>query len=154
MGAELRAFFDIGERRSIPLSEEIALCRSHAATMGHMLDRELRIEVQASDPEQRVPPGLLLTLVENAITHGDFRAQAGTIVITQATTEDPGCVLEVSNPIARKQELDRGGALNEGTGFRYVRSHLEDAFVGGWGFDWRIEGGRWITRIRLPATLA
>lgn len=56
----------------MPLGEELQLARSYLQIMSARLGERLRFELDiASDCQQQLlPPGLLLTLVENALEHG------------------------------------------------------------------------------------
>lgn len=70
--AFLRSSAELLERPLVPLGEELELVRSYLQIMGARLGERLRFEfdVEADCLDQALPPGLLLTLVENALEHG------------------------------------------------------------------------------------
>ncbi|RTL44262.1 MAG: hypothetical protein EKK53_08300 [Burkholderiales bacterium] len=69
--AYLRATLPMFERELQPLADEIEMVRRYLAIMQARLGTRLasRIDVPA-DLDAEVPPGIVLTLVENAIAHG------------------------------------------------------------------------------------
>lgn len=142
LAQEMEAFFAVGERLLIPVSEEVELCRRHVATMSHLLDRRLSFEADPAPQGQMLPPGVLLTLIENALTHGRHvdRDQ-----IRLAIRRDGDRLMyEVSNPM--HAEKARG---HDGTGLRYVRAQLENAYGSHWTMDQRRVGDRWFARIEV-----
>lgn len=70
--AYLRATLPMFERESQSLREELELVRRYLAIMAARLGERLRWDIvhDAALDELQLPPGSLLTLVENAITHG------------------------------------------------------------------------------------
>ncbi len=69
--AYLRATLPMFERENHSLREELDLVRHYLAIMQARLGERLSWAVESSpDLELQLPPGSLLTLVENAITHG------------------------------------------------------------------------------------
>ncbi len=68
----LRASTEMLGRSSVPLSEELQAVRHYLTILQTRLGERLQWQIDA-DPsllERELPPGLLLTLVENAIEHG------------------------------------------------------------------------------------
>lgn len=68
----LRATLPLFDRRWIALADEAQAVRHYLAVMQLRLGERLRwqVEVDAEAGAARLPPGLLLTLVENALEHG------------------------------------------------------------------------------------
>lgn len=68
----LRGSTEMLGRPLVPLGEEVRAAAHYLAIMQARMGERLRFEIEL-DPDcaaQKVPPGLLLTLVENAIEHG------------------------------------------------------------------------------------
>ncbi|NBQ91310.1 MAG: hypothetical protein EBT96_07855 [Betaproteobacteria bacterium] len=68
----LRGSTEMLGRSVVPLGEEVQAAAHYLAIMQARMGDRLRFEIEL-DPQcaaQKVPPGLLLTLVENAIEHG------------------------------------------------------------------------------------
>ncbi|MFG6429966.1 sensor histidine kinase [Roseateles sp. LYH14W] len=69
--AYLRATLPMFERELQPLADEIEMVRRYLAIMQARLGERLRVDIaMAPDIDAQLPPGLVLTLVENAIAHG------------------------------------------------------------------------------------
>ncbi|MBH9551444.1 sensor histidine kinase [Inhella gelatinilytica] len=130
--AYLRATLPMFEKESQPLREELELVRRYLAIMAARMGERLRWTVEA-DPalaECPVPPGSVLTLTENAITHGlepslrggelhvRAQAQAGRLTLSVQDTgvglcsgsepDEPG--IGLANTRQRLQALHGPGA--------------------------------------------
>lgn len=93
----LRATLPMFEQESLSLTQELAIVRSYLEVMQARLGTRLVWQIEA-DPalsDLRLPPGALLTLVENAIGHGIEPALRGGEVRVQARQELGQAVLEV-----------------------------------------------------------
>jgi sensor histidine kinase YesM len=120
--AYLRATLPMFEREHQPLREELDLVCRYLAIMAARLGERLQWSVDA-DPQfdsLQLPPGSLLTLAENAITHGIEPALRGGRV--QVSVKRVG-------PLAQLQVRDTGnglnGALQEGLGLSNTRQRLQ-----------------------------
>ncbi|HXV75915.1 MAG TPA: histidine kinase [Candidatus Polarisedimenticolaceae bacterium] len=139
LASELEAFLAIGDRDLVPVREEIELCRKHVRTMAHLLDRPLLLEVEGRLGSLELPPGVLLTLVENAITHGNHGGDAR--ITLRIADEADGLTIDVANA------SPPSAATAEGAGLRYVRSQLEHRPGEDWAIRCGHESGRWHTRL-------
>jgi sensor histidine kinase YesM len=121
----LRSSTDLLGRDEATIGDEVAMVRQYLAIMGQRLGERLHHEVTVDDAmlAVRLPPGVLLTLVENAVEHGVAPALAGGTVRVQVAQEGHQGVLSVS---------DDGAGLRadwqEGVGLANVRERLEHRF--------------------------
>lgn len=143
MGDEFRALSQMADRALVTLEEELALCRSHLELMGFRTDAPFELVVTGETAGTSVPPGLLLTLVENAFAHNRY-PRGGVFRLTLEPAR-AGIRLTLTSPPA---EGAAGTAVGTGTGMAYVRARLAEA----WGEAVRIEDGPaadggWRTRI-------
>jgi hypothetical protein len=89
--AYLRATLPLFERRSLSLAQELEAVRHYLAVLELRFGERLRSEVQAAPEtlQASLPPGVLLTLVENAVEHGLApKLQGGEVKIQALTTAD------------------------------------------------------------------
>ena len=119
--AYLRATLPMFERERQSLREELDLVRRYLAIMAARLGERLQWSIDA-DPELEnleLPPGSLLTLVENAITHGIEPALRGGKVQVSVQRVEQGARLVVS-------DTGRGiaGPPTEGLGLSNTRQRL------------------------------
>jgi hypothetical protein len=123
LAAEFRQLARLHEHTVVPIEEEIVACRRLLELMSLRTGCALALETRGLLPTLAVPPGVLHTLVENALSHGRYRT-AAVFTLTQQVEADPP-VLEFVAPTP-------DGALtapqHDGFGVTYVRSRLREAF--------------------------
>jgi signal transduction histidine kinase len=121
----LRGSTELLAREQATLAEEAALAGHYLDILQARLGSRLQVamEIDPAVAGQALPPGLLLTLVENAVEHGISPALAGGTVRVQAGPTATGWRLCVS---------DDGAGLpahwQEGTGLANCRQRLAHRF--------------------------
>lgn len=150
---ELRMLAVIADRTCITLGEELDLCRRHLRVMSLRKGLELTLETDGVDPGQPVPPAVLHTVLENAITHNGYHEGPVTLRLTARDLESGRRQLIFDAPIGDVETDDPAevdATPSEGTGLRYVRARLRETF----GDDWRLTSGpcddAWRTTFTLP----
>ncbi|MBW8845877.1 MAG: histidine kinase [Burkholderiales bacterium] len=127
--AYLRATLPMFERELQPLADEMEMVRRYLAIMQARLGARLsfKIEVQAEVEAFMLPPGIVLTLVENAIAHGiEPRLDGGHIDVKADRSE---------NRVKISVYDDGGGPAagwTEGVGLSNTRRRLLNAFPDAW----------------------
>jgi signal transduction histidine kinase len=121
----LRGSTELMARDEVALAEELGLVRHYLAIMQARLGERLQTEM-SSTPEAdgwHLPPGLLLTLVENALEHGVGPALQAVQVRVAATVQDGHLTVTVQ---------DTGPGLSpgwqEGVGLANARERLQHRF--------------------------
>jgi hypothetical protein len=121
----LRATLPLFNRPRLALGEEAEAVREYLDVMRLRLGDRLRytLEIDPRAAAAQVPPGLLLTLVENAVEHGVSPALAGAAIEVQARTAGDRVTLSVhdSGPGLAPGAVDGVGLANS-------RRRLEQAF--------------------------
>ncbi len=136
LAQELDHFFKIGDRDRISIQEEIQLCHHHVRTMSFVMEVGLKLEVVLPLDEISLPPGLLITCVENALTHGQFDEDHCEIKLW-ITLEKGALTIVVSNP------ADGAGEGSLGTGTRYLETLLANHFPESWSLSQEFIACRW-----------
>jgi hypothetical protein len=139
LSAFLRGSTELLGRERVTLGEELAIVREYLQVMQARLGERLRVELVASAEAEAVPlpPGLLLTLVENAVEHGVGPALAGGTVVVAARCEGPALHLAV-----RDDGAGLAAGWQPGTGLANLRQRLAH------------HGGRFELRDAAPGTEA
>lgn len=121
LGGFLRATLPLFDRDRLPLGEEATAVRHYLTVMALRLGPRLRWQVRVGDAAAAVPlpPGLLLTLVENAVEHGVMASLDGAEVRVAAQAEDGRLVLTV-----RDTGPGLPSTVVEGTGLTNTRARL------------------------------
>jgi hypothetical protein len=140
----------------IAARDELAACERLLALMSLRSGRTFTLDATGVAPDLLVPPGVLHTLVENALTHGGYRRGAVFTVRQQGTSN--AAVLTFDAPRADSAERTASDAAHEtaeGFGLTYVRARLRAAF-GDHGSltHGPIGDGGWRTVLRLGGAAA
>ena len=69
LAKEFDLFNQIESKTLIPITQEIALCRTHLEIMRFRKEVDYTLEVEGIDNDEKIPPGIFHTLLENGITH-------------------------------------------------------------------------------------
>jgi hypothetical protein len=136
LAEELRLLADVSDQPTIPLRRELELCRLHLEVMGYRQDRTFRLSVDGVDPDAPLPPAIIHTLLENAITHNRYDDADVTFHVREE--ERAGgrrYVLRV--PRGADASSPPHDAATEGTGLRYVKARLREQY----GDDWTLHSG-------------
>lgn len=134
---------DVSSRPSVPLVEELALCRNHLEIVGLASAQTLRLEVEAEDVGLVVPPGVLHAQLENALTHAGAVACARRPFHLRVYRENQRWILVLRSAHGPSSHQGRG------TGTRYIEASLAAACPGGWHFVQGKDGADWCGRIEL-----
>jgi hypothetical protein len=110
-------------RETVTLAEELAIVRNYLAIEKTRFEDRLQLEIEVEERslQERIPPMLLQTLVENAIKHGIAQRTAGGLVRLEARLVDGHLLVDVAN----------GGVLRGGeggVGLRNARERLRLLF--------------------------
>ncbi|WP_342380739.1 histidine kinase [Myxococcus stipitatus] len=149
LGTAYRHLLAVSGERTIPLARELELCRAHLDVMGCRQGTAFQLEAEGVDLDAPVPPALLHTLLENAFSHNRY--------VSPHTFRLQGSLFSEGTRTRRRyvflapRGTGAGQGGGEGTGSRYLRARLEEAFPGAWGLqDGPTEAG-WMTRVEVPA---
>ncbi len=126
--AFLRATLPMFDRTAIRLRDEETAVRQYLEVMQHRLGERLRFEVNV-EPAARewlMPPGLVLTLVENAIEHGIQPQLSGGCIDVRAYAQDQQALIEVQDDGAGLHIAD--DKPHGGVGLANSQTRLTQAF--------------------------
>ncbi|HEY8430643.1 MAG TPA: histidine kinase [Sandaracinaceae bacterium] len=149
LASMLRTMLEGIRAPSWPLDKELSLARA-LLELHAIRDRSryaFRVDAPEPLPEARVPPMLLLPLVENAITHGPAAGHEGEVVLA-VRAEDARLVVEIENP--GRYAGRRAG----GQGIAMVERRLALAYGDAARLELRGEGARTRAALTLPLDLA
>lgn len=140
---ELRMLSDVSGERLIPMARELKLCRAHLDVMGFRRDVTFALDTIGVDLSAPIPPAVLHTLVENAITHNAY-THPPHFTLSQID-RDAGRHYVLRTPLADQSPTPG----SERGGLGYVRARLEESYPGAWSLTHGAEDGAWVTRIDL-----
>jgi len=143
LAGELRALAAMSDKALVPLADELELCRQHLEVMSYRKDRRYTLTSEGVDTAQRLPPGILHTLVENALTHNAHAT--GAMLRLEVSKRGDRRVYRLRTPHA-------GGATGggEGRGHAYVRARLQETYGNDWAFSAAHVDDEWVDTIEMP----
>ncbi len=148
LAEEFRLLGEISSRRLIRLEDEIRLCRTHLEIMSYRKGHDFRMTVAELDLDSLVPPAVIHTLVENAITHNHYDEPEVEMRLT-GNVDGGRTRYRFEAPLGREEESPRE-PRPEGTGLRYIRARLTENFGQDWQLTSRCAGTSWVTEIQIP----
>jgi len=119
----LRMTLGLGEKASVPLSEELSMLHRYLAIEKVRFGARLRMEedVQPESQSAHLPPLLLQPLVENAITHGIANLPDGGMVRLSSQSQNGRVSIAIENTFDPESTPLR----KHGLGLKNVRDRLE-----------------------------
>jgi signal transduction histidine kinase len=148
----LRKSLAFGERKSIPVGEELALARAYLEVEGMRFGDRLSIEEDVESDGQTclVPPLLLQPLVENAVRHGIATTVEGGVIRLEARRTGNRLRILIENPCDPDAPPRRGTGL----GLSNVRQRLAARYGTDALFAARHLTDRYLVVLSLPAHTA
>ncbi|MFN7992886.1 MAG: histidine kinase [Bryobacteraceae bacterium] len=148
----LRSSLRVGERETVPLSEELALAQSYLGVEQIRFGTRLRVEQQIEPGCDTclVPPLLLQPLVENAVKHGIASMVEGGAIRLAARREATALHIVVENP------FDPEGAVarRNGLGLQIVKRRLAARYLDRADMSIENSGTRYRVELLLPCETA
>jgi len=150
LAEEIRTLGEVASRKLIPLRQELELCRAHLVVMGMRRDQKLTLTARNVDEDREVPPAIFHTLLENALSHSHYGGEESITFELLEEFRNEAVLYRFLAPLAPPSK-DRGAeaAPSTGTGLRYVKARLTEAFEDRWTLESRAQDGAWQTEISI-----
>jgi sensor histidine kinase YesM len=144
----LRMTLGLGEKASVPLSEELSLLHRYLAIERVRFGARLQLEedLQEVSKSIQLPPLLLQPLVENAVTHGIANLTDGGTVRLSGQSYNGRVLLAIENSFDPQSAPMRKGGL----GLKNVRERLEARFGKEANMRVSAEAGRFRVELSFP----
>ena len=163
LALEFRQMAQLSNQSLVTFSQEIALCESHLKIMGYRFDAQFNLMSKGINARALIPPGILLTLIENAFSHNNYGANTYDFFII--VNEDNSHSNEVMTKVIFKSQKcgatkpgkgvnpNAAGAstgIGTGVGTKYIKARLTEAYGEHWNFDERQESDFWTVTLTFP----
>jgi sensor histidine kinase YesM len=145
LAEELHLILQFSKEKMVLVSEELRLCRHHLEVMGLRQDKQYTLTVDSVPDTETIPPLVFHTLVENGLTHGYAKKNSGTFRFSRKV--DGGTVTYSLFNDSSTEKKEKPVNASEGTGLRYVRTRLQEAFPNAWNLESSPVTDGWQVRI-------
>jgi len=147
----LRSTLGLGQKESIPWSEELALARTYLEVEQVRFGKRLQVEYDVAPECERcsVPPLVLQPLVENAVKHGIATMVDGGVIRLQARAGNDLLRVVIENDFDPDAPIPR----KSGLGLRNVRERIEARYGKNGQFSSRSENNRFRVELLLPTQI-
>ncbi len=129
LSEELHYILKLSNKKTIFISEEISICKRYLEIMSLRKDVKFSFKTEGISGKELIPPIALHTLVENGVTHGYPGRKSGEFILRKKTEGKKTRYILFNDglPVESSRE-------SSGTGIKYIKSRLEEAFSGRWEF--------------------
>ncbi|MFP2994789.1 histidine kinase [Spongiivirga sp. MCCC 1A20706] len=132
LAKEFDLFNQIENQTLIPITQEIELCRSHLKIMEYRKEVNYSWEEEGIDPEEKIPPGILHTLLENGITHSlPLEDNSIRFKLGFESNSDFKCFTFLTFATSAREATNN---MKEGTGLKYIKARLTESYHEQWEF--------------------
>jgi len=144
----LRFSLRYSRQESVTVGEEVEHARRYLTLEQIRLGDRLGVEWDLDDraAPRRIPPLILLPLVENAVKHGIQQCVAGGTVRITTRRQDDRLVMTVANP----RDPEAPPPVGERLGLRTLQRRLKTRFGSAARLDIRAEEHRFYVSLELP----
>jgi sensor histidine kinase YesM len=149
---EFRTMSKMAHQKLVPIEQELELCRSHLKIMSYRKNIDFRLNTVIEHTAD-MPPAILHTLIENAITHNNYRQGIVEFKLRQRISDQHLYFVFSSPWIARKVTPPKE-SQTRGTGLQYIRARLEESFAECWILEETQSSDEWVTTIRIPVSIS
>lgn len=145
LAEELRMLLNFSGKTFISLSEEVRLCEIHCRVMSLRQEKEYVLETEGILGNEMLPPLIIHTLLENGMTHGYKGRNKGRFLLVCEHKQTKMCI-SLFNDSSLSAVSPQSA---EGTGMRYIRSRLQEAFPSKWSLIYGPVDGGWKVSMEL-----
>lgn len=140
---ELRSILKLTNKKTISITEEINICKRYLEIMSLRKESKFEFKTEGVSPKDMIPPIVLLTLVENGVTHGYQGKNSGIFTLKKKKDKNKTKYILFNDglPTTKSDSL--------GTGMKYIKSRLQEAFPNKWDFTSKMVTGGWENTITV-----
>ena len=146
LAKEFDLFNQIENKTLIPINQEITLCKTHLEIMEYRKEINYHWEDEGIDPEQKIPPAILHTLLENGITHSlPLEDNSVRFKLIYESHNDWSSYTFLTYATG----LSEGKSKKEGTGLKYIKARLTESYQSNWDLTSESTDHGWKSVIKL-----
>ena len=147
---EFRLFAEVSGKEFIEVGKEFELCRKHLAIMAFRLQQKYTLTCDGFNQSDKIPPGVVHTLLENAFSHNDYGKSDVEFSLHKLSSEGK-VIIKFSAPLKGSQQ-SKFSHLGTGTGLSFIRSQLSQCYGDKWHLEQHKRDNEWVTELTIPQT--
>ena len=148
LATEFKILNRISGQQLIPIHQEVALCQSHLRIMSFRKGRSYLLKTAGLLDTETIPPAIIHTLIENGITH--YKGPLKELVFSLSFSNHGSTrTYKLLTPLGELPTTEEVKVQRDGTGFRYIKARLEEAYSGRWTFLSRPKEEGWESVIQI-----
>ncbi|MEM7369487.1 MAG: histidine kinase [Bacteroidota bacterium] len=148
LSKEFEIMSEIAEEKLIPVEQEIALCQYHIELMKYRKEIDYQLKLINIQSDEWVPPAIFHTILENSITHSKPDSD-NQIQMILSFEKQPTAKIYRIETIAENRSIRTD---KEGTGFKYIKSRLEENYGQKWDLSSHSTPHGWLSTISIFAS--
>ncbi len=147
LAKEFDLFNQIENQTLIPISQEIALCRNHLEIMEYRKEINYFWQEEGIEIEEKIPPGIFHTLLENGITHSlPQEDNSIRFKLIFESNSNYKCYTFLTYATVIKGTKNH---KEDGTGLKYVKARLTESYKKQWDFTSEPVSHGWKNTIKI-----
>ena len=163
LALEFRQMAQLSSQSLVTFAQEIALCESHLKIMGYRFNAKFNLVNEGINERALIPPGILLTLIENAFSHNNYGANTydffiianeenrySSEVMTRVTFKSQKCGASKTDNYVNFHTTGACAGIGSGVGTKYIKARLTEAYGEHWYFDETQESDFWTVTLTFP----
>jgi sensor histidine kinase YesM len=145
LGAEVRNILEIPDVKEVTLAKELEFCDAYLKIMSLRLEENYLLTAEGLSGDEKIPPLLFHTLIENAFTHARGNYSGLKFHLRKELTTDSLLYTFTST----SSEKNSTPSNRVGIGTKYIQTALEEFSPGRWNVDQFYDNGLWVVKVEV-----
>ncbi|GGF55639.1 sensor histidine kinase [Alteromonas lipolytica] len=141
-----RQLYNMIDRRLISLSDELIYCQVYIDLLNYRNGSNMSLNIEGNNTDVRLPPGILLTLIENAFSHNTFQKSSDILLVSIKTPDEHVTEITLEHPVIFDGKQEHSG---NGQGRSYIISRMNEEFKDDWSIKDDVQGENYITTLKM-----
>ncbi|MEM9545075.1 MAG: histidine kinase [Bacteroidota bacterium] len=146
LAEEFKILNEFTTQKMVSIRSELDLCKTHLELMSYRNEKVYNLDQSILDWKLNIPPAILLTILENGLTHNVHSQEEITFKVAQTKTGSKAKI-EFFSP---GQNINLVDKIEDGTGIKYIKARLSESYGNDWQFESKRAENGWNSEIIIP----
>ena len=134
------------DKRLISLSDELKYCQAYIDILNYRNGSNIALTIEGNSTSVRLPPGILLTLIENAFSHNAYQKRDDTFYISIKDSNKHETEIALQHPVILSDQQAHSGS---GQGRKYITTRMSEVFQDDWSISDVSQAEHFVTTLKL-----